>query len=71
MHRNKLVKEVVREVTSFAPYQRRTIELLKIGPAGTSKRALKLAKKRLGIYKRGNEKRNEMSEAVSAMRKKG
>jgi len=40
--RNKLVKEVVREVAGFAPYERRMIELLKIGSASTLKRALKV-----------------------------
>ena len=65
-----LVREVVREVVGFAPYERRMIELIKIGSAATFKRALKLAKKRLGTHRRGTKKRNEMSEAVSAMRRK-
>mmetsp|Transcript_13168 Transcript_13168/g.42073 ORF Transcript_13168/g.42073 Transcript_13168/m.42073 type:complete len:117 (+) Transcript_13168:108-458(+) len=69
--RTKLIREVVREVAGFAPYERRMIELLKIGSAATFKRALKLAKKRLGTHKRGKKKREEMSEAVSAMRRKG
>eukprot|EP00929_Paragymnodinium_shiwhaense_P123067 TRINITY_DN964_c0_g3_i6.p1 TRINITY_DN964_c0_g3~~TRINITY_DN964_c0_g3_i6.p1 ORF type:complete len:113 (-),score=38.70 TRINITY_DN964_c0_g3_i6:121-459(-) len=69
--RNKLVKEVVREVAGFSPYERRMIELIKIGNAATFKRSLKLAKKRLGTHKRGKKKRDEMAEAVSAMRKKG
>merc|ERR1712224_803114 len=69
--RNKLVKEVIREVAGFAPYERRMIELLKIGSAATFKRALKLAKHRLGTHKRGLKKRAEMTEAYAAMRKKG
>mmetsp|Transcript_37 Transcript_37/g.97 ORF Transcript_37/g.97 Transcript_37/m.97 type:complete len:110 (+) Transcript_37:91-420(+) len=69
--RNGLIKEVIREVVGFAPYERRMIELLKIGSASTFKRALKLAKKRLGTHKRGKKKRDEMSEAVAAMRRKG
>merc|ERR1719160_1230703 len=68
--RNKLVREVVREVVGFAPYERRMIELIKIGSSSTHKRALKLAKKRLGTHKRGLKKRAEMSEAVAAMRRK-
>eukprot|EP00933_Yihiella_yeosuensis_P052946 TRINITY_DN510_c0_g2_i2.p1 TRINITY_DN510_c0_g2~~TRINITY_DN510_c0_g2_i2.p1 ORF type:complete len:113 (-),score=31.14 TRINITY_DN510_c0_g2_i2:379-717(-) len=66
-----MVREVVREVVGFAPYERRMIELLKIGSAATFKRALKLAKKRLGTHRRGKKKRDQMSEAVAAMRKKG
>merc|ERR1711924_296746 len=69
--RNALVKEVVREVAGFAPYERRMIELIKIGSSATFKRALKLGKKRLGTHKRGLKKRADMSEAVAAMRRKG
>jgi len=67
--RVKIIREVIREVVGFAPYEKRMIELLKIGSASTQKRALKLAKKRLGTHKRGKQKREEMGEAVSAMRK--
>ena len=69
--RNGLIREVVREVAGFAPYERRMIELIKIGSAATQKRALKLAKKRLGTHKRGKHKREEMADAVAAMRKRG
>merc|ERR1719291_591570 len=69
--RNALVREVVREVAGFAPYERRMIELIKIGSASTFKRALKLAKKRLGTHRRGKKKREEMQECVAAMRRKG
>eukprot|EP00440_Ansanella_granifera_P013217 gb/GFBE01014363.1/.p1 GENE.gb/GFBE01014363.1/~~gb/GFBE01014363.1/.p1 ORF type:complete len:112 (+),score=31.36 gb/GFBE01014363.1/:1-336(+) len=68
--RVSLVREVVREVVGFSPYERRMIELIKIGSASTFKRALKLAKKRLGTHRRGTKKRNEMSDAVAAMRRK-
>merc|ERR1711871_1349561 len=69
--RNGLIKEVVREVAGFCPYERRMLELIKIGSSGTLKRALKLAKHRLGTHKRGLKKRAEMNEAVIAMRRKG
>merc|ERR1740121_85749 len=68
--RNDLVREVVREVVGFAPYERRMIELIKIGSAATFKRSLKLAKHRLGTHKRGKKKREQMSEAVAQMRRK-
>ncbi|CAK0791225.1 unnamed protein product [Prorocentrum cordatum] len=69
--RGSLIKEVVREVAGFAPYERRMIELLRVGSAATLKRALKVAKKRLGTHKRGKKKRDEMAEALAALRKKG
>merc|ERR1719378_2016574 len=65
-----LSREIIREVVGFAPYERRIIELIKIGSAATVKRALKLAKKRLGTHKRGKKKREEMVDAVAAMRRK-
>lgn len=66
----KLCKEVIREVVGFAPYERRIIELLKIGSAATTKRALKFAKKRLGTHRRAKKKREEMIEVVQNMRRK-
>jgi len=39
------VKEVIREVAGFSPYEKRTLELLKVGK---EKRALKLLKAKLG-----------------------
>jgi large subunit ribosomal protein L36e len=66
----KLVREVVREVAGFAPYERRIMELLRIGSAATMKRALKFAKKRLGTHKRGKKKREEMTMLLQAQRRK-
>jgi len=68
--RVKLVREVVREVAGFAVYEKRIIELLRIGSAATQKRALKFAKKKLGTHKRGKNKREEMQEALMAQRRK-
>eukprot|EP00918_Siedleckia_nematoides_P079788 GHVU01174811.1.p1 GENE.GHVU01174811.1~~GHVU01174811.1.p1 ORF type:complete len:116 (+),score=20.01 GHVU01174811.1:36-383(+) len=68
--RTKMVREIIREVVGYAPYERRMIELIKIGTAATLKRALKFAKKRLGTHRRGKRKRDEMLRVVQAMRKK-
>lgn len=64
------IREVIREVCGFAPYERRVMELIKIGTSSTSKRALKLAKRRLGTHLRGKRKREEMQEVISAQRRK-
>ena len=42
--RVRLVRELVREVAGFAPYEKRVMELLKVGK---DKRALKVAKRKV------------------------
>ncbi|KAM7472205.1 hypothetical protein LguiA_010388 [Lonicera macranthoides] len=62
------VKSVVREVAGLAPYEKRITELLKVGK---DKRALKLAKRKLGTHKRAKKKREEMSSVLRKMRSAG
>ncbi|KFX97243.1 hypothetical protein O988_04953 [Pseudogymnoascus sp. VKM F-3808] len=47
--RTAFVREIVKEVSGLAPYERRVIELLR---NSKDKRARKLAKKRLGCHRR-------------------
>ena len=55
---NKFVRDLVREVTGFAPYERRAMELLRISK---DKRCLKFLKKRIGSHVRAKRKREEVS----------
>eukprot|EP01089_Gocevia_fonbrunei_P013994 TRINITY_DN3735_c0_g1_i1.p1 TRINITY_DN3735_c0_g1~~TRINITY_DN3735_c0_g1_i1.p1 ORF type:complete len:123 (+),score=39.34 TRINITY_DN3735_c0_g1_i1:94-462(+) len=61
--RTKFVREVIREVSGYAPYERRIIELLKVG---LEKRALRLAKRKIGTHRRGIRKREELLGIVNA-----
>lgn len=54
-------RAVMTEVAGFSPYERRIIELLRIGK---DKRALKFAKKRLGTHLRAKRKRDQLTEAL-------
>ncbi|XP_022105832.1 60S ribosomal protein L36-like isoform X1 [Acanthaster planci] len=62
----KFVRDLVREVCGFAPYEKRCMELLKVSK---DKRALKFCKKRLGTLRRGRRKREEMIAVLAAQRK--
>merc|ERR1711976_979763 len=63
---NKCVRDLVREVCGFAPYEKRAMELLRISK---DKRCLKFLKKRIGSHIRAKRKREEMSNVLQAMRK--
>merc|ERR1711911_471473 len=53
----KFVREMVREIAGFAPYEKRCLELLKV------------SKERLGAHVRGKRKREEMQAVLQAQRK--
>ncbi|XP_076338103.1 ribosomal protein L36 [Tachypleus tridentatus] len=62
----KFIREIVREVCGFAPYEKRAMELLRVSK---DKRALKFIKKRLGTHLRAKRKRDELSHVLTAQRK--
>ena len=64
--RTAVVRKVVREVSGFAPYERRYMELLRISKG---KRALCFCKKRLVCHVCALRKHREMQAAIQAMKK--
>ena len=64
-----LVREVIREVSGYAPYERKMIKLLTIGDESAEKRALKFAKRRIGGHRRGKLKRESMRNIVALQKK--
>merc|ERR1711916_26099 len=63
--RTLFIRELIREVSGLAPYEKRILELMK---NDLDKRALRLAKKKLGTHKRGKKKRDEMAAIVRTIR---
>ena len=66
--RTKQVREIIREVAGSSHYERRITELLNVGTGANGKKALKLAKKRLGTMRRSKAKRNELENLMQAMK---
>merc|ERR1712151_16612 len=58
-------KELVREVAGFAPYERRTMELIR---TVSDKRVMRFTKKRLGTNKRAKAKVEEMRGVLRKIR---
>ncbi|KAF4637129.1 hypothetical protein G7Y89_g944 [Cudoniella acicularis] len=66
--RTAFVREIVKEVSGLAPYERRVIELLR---NSKDKRARKLAKKRLGTFGRAKAKVDELQRVIAESRRAG
>merc|ERR1712039_429898 len=62
------MRDLMRDVTGFAPYEKRVMELLKLNK---DKRALKFCKKRLGTHTRGKRKREEIECAEEYEKEEG
>merc|ERR1711900_797 len=65
--RTQFVREIVKEVSGLAPYERR-VELLR---NSKDKRARKLAKKRLGTFGRAKAKVEELTNVIAESRRAG
>merc|ERR1712070_464795 len=66
--RTKFVRELIREVAGLAPYEKRLMELMKVGK---DKRALKVAKKKLGSHGRAKRKREDCAGLLRKQRAAG
>ncbi|XP_062040126.1 large ribosomal subunit protein eL36-like [Lepus europaeus] len=62
----KFMRDIIREVCGFAPYECHAMELLNVSK---DKRALKFIKKRVGTYICAKRKREELSSVLAAMQK--
>eukprot|EP01006_Ploeotia_vitrea_P019492 TRINITY_DN51699_c0_g1_i1.p1 TRINITY_DN51699_c0_g1~~TRINITY_DN51699_c0_g1_i1.p1 ORF type:complete len:101 (+),score=2.81 TRINITY_DN51699_c0_g1_i1:86-388(+) len=63
----KAVRGVIQDTVGFSPYERRVLELLKLG---RDKRALRFCKRRLGTHNRAKCKREQLAEHLRKMRSK-
>ena len=63
-----MIREIVRETVGFAHYEKRMMEMIKIGSAVAGKKALALGKKRLGSMRRARAKKDELENIVQTMK---
>merc|ERR1712066_787993 len=59
--RVELLSKVIKSVAGFAPYEKRALEMYKVGNTKLDKRANKFLKKRLGTWGRSKRKTEELT----------
>ena len=55
-----LLTKTIKSVAGFSPYEKRALEMFKVGNTKLDKRAKKFLKKRLGTWSRANRKTEEI-----------
>merc|ERR1712050_793409 len=55
-----LLQKTIKSVAGFSPYEKRAMEMFKVGNTNLDKRAKKFLKKRLGTWSRANRKSEEI-----------
>ena len=67
--RVKSVREVITEICGLSPFERKMLELIKTGVVSKEKRAVKLARRKLGGQKRANSKRDQITALILAQKR--
>ena len=67
--RVQAVREVVQEVCGLAPFQKKMVEMIKTGVAVKEKKAVKLARKRVGQLKRAKHIRDNLLNLIQTQRR--
>ena len=64
------VREVINEVSGYSPLQKRMVELIRTGIAIKEKKAVKLARQKLGTHKRALHMKGYLDKAIIAAKRK-
>ena len=65
-----MVREIIREVCGLAPYEKKMMELIRTDERSKEKKAVKLARARLGSQRRAMKKREEITKLIAAQKKR-
>ena len=68
--RTQAIRSLVSEIAGFSPYERKIIEMLRTGDAIKEKKAMKMARRKLGRQFRARRKIDNMQAVLKAQRKK-
>jgi len=68
--RVQAVREIIREVSGFSPLEKKMLELIRRGDQAKEKKAVKIARKKLGTHRRACLKRDELVNIINASKKR-
>ena len=68
--RVQAVKSVIREVAGFSPLEKKMLELIRTGVATKEKKAVKIARAKLGTQRRAQLARENIHAIIASQRKK-
>ena len=69
-NRAKAVREVMREVCGFSPLEKKMLEMIRTGIAAKEKKAVKIARQKLGTHQRAQKRRDALSAFIQSQRRK-
>ena len=67
--RAQAIRQVIAEICGMTPFERKMMELIKTGQVSKEKRAVKLAKRKLGSQKRANAKKEQINGLIMAQKR--
>ena len=68
--RNTGVREVIAEICGLMPFERKMVELIKTQIPSKEKRAVKLARRKLGTLRRAKNKKGQMDSYILAQQRR-
>ena len=68
--RVQFIREVVREIVGLSPLEKKMIELVRSQNSHKEKKAVKIARHRLGTHRRALQKKADLQKIIAAQKKK-
>ena len=68
--RVKMIREIIREVCGLTPYEKKMMELIRTDERSKEKKAVKIARSRLGTQRRAMQKREDINKLIMAQKRK-
>ena len=68
--RAKAVREIIREVAGFSPLEKKMLELIRTGVASKEKKAVKVARQKLGTHRRATLRRDAIVTMLQEAKRK-